>query len=271
LRVEVCPGFSVTGNETPDAPKPVPDRVAAVKVTGAVPLDVMLTDWVAGVFRSTSPKATLAALMVRVGVVAFRVRERDFEIPPDVAVRVAVWAEVTATAEAVRLVLDAPEAMVRDAGTVSELLLLARVTGVAAVAAPLRLTVHTSEPAPDSDVLLQESPLRVGAAACPVPLRAIVAAAALLVMAIDPLAAPAAAGSKLRVRVAVWPGFNVSGAVMPESANPAPVIATLLTASAAVPEEVRVTVFVVVVFRATVPKAALVVLRVRAGDAVGLS
>jgi hypothetical protein len=53
---------------------PVPANVAALTVTGAVPLDVMVTDCVATVFRSTLPKATLVALTVSVGVVAFSSR-----------------------------------------------------------------------------------------------------------------------------------------------------------------------------------------------------
>jgi len=164
LRVEDWPGLSVTGNETPEALKPVPVSVAAVTVTGALPLDEMLTDCVAGVLRSTFPKATLVALRVRVGVAAFRLIEKVFETPPEVAVRVTVCAAVTAVAVAVKPALEAPEAIVTEAGTVTALEVLARVTVVALVAAPLRLTVQASLPAPDSVELLQESPARVGAA-----------------------------------------------------------------------------------------------------------
>ena len=50
--------------------KPVPVRVAELMVTGAVPVDVKVTDWVAGAFTSTSPNATLVALIPSVGVPA---------------------------------------------------------------------------------------------------------------------------------------------------------------------------------------------------------
>jgi len=267
VRVEACPGLSVTGNETPEALNPVPVSVAAVTVTGALPLDEMLTDCVAGVLRSTLPKATLVALSDSVGVAAFRLIEIVFEIPPEVAVRVTVCAVVTAVAVAVKPALDVPDAIVTEAGNVTALELLARVTAVALVAAPLRLTVHASLPAPDNVELLQESPVSDGAdaAACPVPLRLMIAVAALLLMLIDPLAAPAVVGSKLIVRTALCPAFSVSGIPIPESANPVPVMDTEPMISWDVPEEVSVTVFVVGVFRATVPNAALLLLSVSAG------
>ena len=266
VRVEACPGLSVTGNETPEALNPVPVSVAAVTVTGALPLDEMLTDCVAGVLRSTLPKATLVALSDSVGVAAFRLIEIVFEIPPEVAVRVTVCAVVTAVAVAVKPALDVPDAIVTEAGNVTALELLARVTAVALVAAPLRLTVQASLPAPESVELPQESPVSAGAdAACPVPLRLMIAVAALLLMLIDPLAAPAVVGSKLIVRTALCPGFSVSGIPIPESANPVPVMDTDPMISWDVPEEVSVTVFVVGVFRATVPNAALLLLSVSAG------
>ncbi len=56
----------------------------------AVPVDVMVTDCVAGVFRLTVPKATLLLPMVSVGVVAFRVSAKFFATPAELAVSVAV-------------------------------------------------------------------------------------------------------------------------------------------------------------------------------------
>jgi hypothetical protein len=53
---------------TPDILKPVPVSVAALTVSGDVPVDVNVTDCVAGVFSTTSPKATLVALRVSVVV-----------------------------------------------------------------------------------------------------------------------------------------------------------------------------------------------------------
>jgi hypothetical protein len=166
-----------------------------------VPEAVIVTDWVAGELTWTLPNATLVVLNVRVGLVGLRVSAKVFDTPAAVAVRVAVWPVLTAVAVAVKLALAAPEAIVTDAGTVSELELLVKATVVAAVAAELSVTVQASVPAPVSDPLLQESALSV-AGACPVPLRLMVTVEALLLIATDPVKAPAVVGSKLIVSVA---------------------------------------------------------------------
>jgi hypothetical protein len=68
--------------------------------------------------------------------------------------------------------------------------------------------------------------------------------------------------------VACWPGFNVTGKVLPEIAKPAPVTATALTVTGAVPVEVKVTGWgVAAVFSTTLPNAKLVVLMLSAGTA----
>jgi hypothetical protein len=173
---------------------------------------------------------------------------------------------VTALAVAVKLALVAPAAIVNDAGTVTAVLLLASVTVVALVAAEVNVTVQASVPPPVSDPLLQESALSV-TGACPVPLRLMVDVpplVALLLMVTTPLNVPAVVGSKLIVSVAAWPGLRLIGKLIPESPNPVPVTEALLIVNATVPEEVSVTVFVVVVFRTSVPKATLVLLSVSA-------
>jgi hypothetical protein len=170
----------------------------------------------------------------------------------------------------VKLALVAPAAILTDAGTVTALLLLVRLTVVALVAADVSVTVHASVPAPVSDPLLQETPLSV-AGACPVPLRLIVAAAALLLIATDPVTAPAVVGSKLIVSVAACPAFSVIGKLLPGSENPVPVTDTPLMVTAAVPEEVTVTVLVVAVFSGSVPNATLVALSFIAGVPDGFS
>ncbi|HEX4310033.1 MAG TPA: hypothetical protein VHZ25_08385 [Acidobacteriaceae bacterium] len=160
----------------------------------------------------------------------------------------------------------APDAIVTDAGTVTALLLLARLTAVAAVAAEDRVTVQASVPAPVSAPLLQETALSV-AGACPVPLRLTVDVpplVALLLIATDPLNAPAVVGSKLIVSVAVWPGFRLIGKLMPESPKTVPLTEAPLMRSAAVPEDVRVIDLLTVVFRGSVPNATLVLLNVKA-------
>ena len=68
-------------------------------------------------------------------------------------------------------------------------------------------------------------------------------------------------------KVAVWPGFRVTGKLMPEIVKPEPVTLPALMVSGAVPEEVTVTDCVTDAFKSTFPKPTLVVSRVNAGAA----
>ena len=79
----------------------------------------------------------------------------------------------------------------------------------------------------------------------------------LLETVIVPLAAPVAGGIEADLNVTDWPGFNVAGKLAPEMAKPVPATMTECTVSAAVPEEVSVSVFVEAVFTVTLPKARL--------------
>jgi hypothetical protein len=60
--VTAWPGFSVTGRLPPTIVKPAPVMVAELTVTGAVPVDVNVNDWVVAVFTVTPPKLRLAVL-----------------------------------------------------------------------------------------------------------------------------------------------------------------------------------------------------------------
>ena len=83
-------GFSVTGKVAPDIEKPVPDDLAEFTVTAAVPVDVSVTDCVAGVLSTTLPKARLVALRLNVEVpAAFNCNANVFVAPPAPAVSVA--------------------------------------------------------------------------------------------------------------------------------------------------------------------------------------
>ena len=106
-------GFRVTGKVAPATVKPTPVKAAELTVTGAVPLEVKVTDFVAGVFNATLPKARVVVLTVRVGVQAFNCKAKLSETLPAVAVRVADCAEVTAETVAVNA------ALVALAGTVN--------------------------------------------------------------------------------------------------------------------------------------------------------
>jgi hypothetical protein len=223
LSVAVWLGFSVTGKVTPDMPKTVPLTLPPLIVSGAVPLEVRITGCVAVAFSVTLPNATFVVLRVSACVAALSCNAYVVEAPPAVAVRVAVWAVVTAVAVVVNAALEAPAAIVTDAGTVTALLLLARLTVTGLLAADVSVAVHASVPAPVSDALLQETPLSV-APGWPVPLSAIVGALeALLLIVTVPLTAPVDVGSKPMVSAAVCPGFSVIGALTPDTVNPAPV------------------------------------------------
>jgi hypothetical protein len=123
---------------------------------------------------------------------------------PAQAVSVTATPELTEDTVAVKLALVAPAATVTEAGTVTALLLLARLTAKPPVAAAVfRVTVQLSVPAPVIEPLVQLSPLSTGT---PVPLRPTtveVPLEELLVNVSEPETAPAVAGSNCTVSVAV--------------------------------------------------------------------
>jgi hypothetical protein len=66
--VTVWVGFSVTGKLPPTIVKPVPVIAAELTVTGAVPVDVSVSDCVVAVFTVTLPKLKVAVLTVNCGL-----------------------------------------------------------------------------------------------------------------------------------------------------------------------------------------------------------
>jgi hypothetical protein len=80
----------VDGKANPDNLKPEPARFALLIVTGTVPVEVSVTDCVAAELTTTSPKATLVALMLSAGIAAFSCRVKFFNSLPTLAVIVAV-------------------------------------------------------------------------------------------------------------------------------------------------------------------------------------
>jgi len=171
----------VTGKLPPVTENPVPEIESELIVTGAVPLDVSVTDFVTAVPTETLPNASVLALAVRVGVIALSCSAKLFDEPLVLADNVAVCALVTDETVAVNDTEDAPDATVTLAGTVTALLLLASVTAVPPEgAAELSVTVHGVDPAPVNELLPQENALNVGATAVPVPLRLTATAGALL-------------------------------------------------------------------------------------------
>jgi hypothetical protein len=170
-RVTARPGFKVNGKVAPDIVKPVPDNVAELMITGAVPLEVIVTGKVVGVFTVTLPNARLTGLTVNVGTAGFNCRAKVFDTPPVLAVRVTDCAVVTEVTVAVNPALVALAGTTSVAGTVTAVLLLLTPTLTPPLpAAELRVTVQLSLPAPVSDALLQDTELNVPATAVPVPL-----------------------------------------------------------------------------------------------------
>jgi hypothetical protein len=69
VSVAICPWLRVSGKITPDILKPAPVTVPVLMVTGAVPVDIRVTDCgVAAVFTMTLPKAKSPVLRCRAGV-----------------------------------------------------------------------------------------------------------------------------------------------------------------------------------------------------------
>jgi hypothetical protein len=156
--------------------KPVPLNVTELMVTGAVPVEVNVTGSVEAVFTVTLPNAKLVGLTVNVGTAAFNCSPKVLEAPPALAVRVTACAVVTDVTVAVNPALLALAGTTTVAGTVTAALLLANDTLKPPVpAGPLSVTVQVSVPAPVIDALLQDSPLKVPAAAVPVPVSPITA------------------------------------------------------------------------------------------------
>ena len=163
LRDTVCPELIESGNVLPDTLKPAP--ATATLLTVKAPDAVRVSDWVVGVFSATLPKDRLVELIVRFAGVAaaFSFNEKVIDAPLALAVNVAVCVVLTEATVAVKPVLVDPAGTVTVFGTVTELLLLERLTLNPPVpAAALTLTVHVSVPAPVNRLLEQERPLNDG-------------------------------------------------------------------------------------------------------------
>ena len=81
------PGFSVVGKIIPEAKKPVPAAAAALTMTGLVPVDVRVTDFVTAVFSGTLPNERELALTFSVGIAAFNCKAKLFVTETALAVR----------------------------------------------------------------------------------------------------------------------------------------------------------------------------------------
>jgi hypothetical protein len=196
--------LKVNGNVAPDIEKPVPVIVAALTTTGNVPAEASVTSWVSGEFRFTLPKGIVVAFTLRMVVPAPNCKAKVSVTLPALAVSDTAAAEPTEDTVAEKLAVVAPAATVTVVGTVTTLLLLARLTANPPLAAAaFSVTVQLSVPAPVIDPLEQLSPVSTGT---PEPLRLTALEAPveeLLVNVSAPVAAPAATGPNCAVKVAV--------------------------------------------------------------------
>ncbi|MGA3035041.1 MAG: hypothetical protein ABSD70_17275 [Terracidiphilus sp.] len=119
-----------------------------------------MIDWVVAVFTATLPNGKLVALIPIVATPGPTVNSYFFDRFPDFAINVTVCDVLGVATEASKLALVVPDATVTDAGTVTAVELLDRLTADPLLsAAVFRLTVHTSVPAPVIDPSLHVSPL----------------------------------------------------------------------------------------------------------------
>ena len=63
--------MSVSGKLCPAATNPVPDKAAALTVTGPVPVDERISGCVMEAFTGTLPKASVEVLILRADTAAF--------------------------------------------------------------------------------------------------------------------------------------------------------------------------------------------------------
>jgi hypothetical protein len=258
------PGFSVAGKLPPDTEKPVPVIVFDFMVTGAVPVDVKVTDLLTAVPTETLPKASEDVLRLRAAADGFNWSAMLFEDAFAVAEMVAVCALLTAATFAVNDAVVEPAGTVMAPGAVTAVLLLARAMVTPPLGAePDKLTLHESARDPVIDVVAQDSALIVGAAFVPVPLRATVSAATSLKMLNWPLTDAVVEGLNWTVNTIAWPGFSVAGKLPPDIENPVPVIAFDFIVTGTVPVDVKITDLVAAVPTETLPKASEDVLRLR--------
>jgi hypothetical protein len=200
--------LSVSGNVSPEIENPVPVIVAELTVTAPVPVEVSVTDCVAGEFRLTLPNAIVVAFTLRacVCVAAPSCNAKVSDTPFSQAVSVTVCAELTAVTVAENPTLFAPETTVTVDGTVTAELLLDSITrNPPLCAGELSVTVQLSVPALVIDAFVHVSPDSTGSAV-PVPLRlttVVEPADELLARVSVPVTAPAVVGSNCTVSVAL--------------------------------------------------------------------
>ncbi len=197
-------GFKVKGKLAPETENPVPLTASALIVTAAVPVEDRVSVCVVAEFALTLPNATVEALTASVGTLDPICSAKVFVLLPALAVNVTLCEVLTELTVAVNPTLVCPAGILIEAGTVTDELLLDRLTtNPPLAAATFNVAVQLSVPAPVMEPLEQVKPASTGT---PVPLNAMVVVVPvdeLLVSVSEPDAAPATVGSNCTVSVAV--------------------------------------------------------------------
>jgi hypothetical protein len=154
--------------------KPLPLIDAALTVTAEPPVELSVTDWVAGVFNVTLPNDRLLLLRLNVAAPGFNCRVVVLETPLEEAVSVTDCAVLTEDTVAVKLALVALAGTRTVPGTVTAALLLLNETLSPPLgAAPLNVTVQPSVVAPVTTLARHKRPVKeLEIAVSPLPLSA---------------------------------------------------------------------------------------------------
>ena len=164
----------MAGRPPPETENPVPVIELELIVTATVPLEVTVTDFVTAVPTETLPNDSDAVLRLNAGTAAFSCNAKVRDEALALAANVAAWDVLTEATLAVNDAVDAPEATVTLAGTVTALSLLDTVTlSPLDGAAEVKDTVQAVEPAPVNELLPHDKALTEGASGDADPLRLI--------------------------------------------------------------------------------------------------
>lgn len=178
---------------------------------------------------------------------------------------VAVCDELTAATDAVNAALVAFAATVTDAGTVTAVSLLARLTlSPPEDGAAVSVTVQASDPAPVMEEVLQET-LLTAVVATPAALMFTTTLPwdELLVIVRTPVNMLTIGDVNFNASVAVCPGLSVAGTVIPEAPNKDPATEIPDIVTGVVPVELRITDCEAVCPVATLPKFTVAALTLR--------
>jgi hypothetical protein len=165
IRVADWPGFSVIGMVASGTEKPGPVMVIESIETGASPVDETISgcEYVPSTF--TVLKSRTRLLTSRFATNGLSCRINVCERPERLAVRFAVWSELTAEYVPTNPELLDPAGIVTLAGTTIAALSLVKLTVTSVAATLCSETVHESVPAAVSEVLAHVSPLKPGGVA----------------------------------------------------------------------------------------------------------